>query len=69
VPNRTLGPWEKHQHTYNCDCGTYPESSGFRGVWYFRPNSEGDEIVYAFSEEDKSTADEKAVDDGWVIPV
>lgn len=69
MPNRTLGPWEKHRHTYNCECATYPPSSGLGGTWYFRPDDEGNEVVYALSEEDKETADHKAEEEGYVIPV
>jgi len=39
------------------------------GTWYFRPDDEGNEVVYALSEEDKETADHKAEEEGYVIPV
>jgi len=65
---KALGPWEKHIHSYGCDCSYYPPTSGFRGVWWFRPDrNRSEEECYAFTEADRAVADEEARSKGYIL--
>jgi hypothetical protein len=65
---KALGPWQKHRHSYACDCAMYPVSSGFHGEWWYRPDHAGEETEhYAFTEADRATADATALNNGYVL--
>ena len=67
APKLVAGPWAKHEHSYGCDCGSYPPGSPFRGEWSYRPTLDGGEACVAFDAEMRVRVDADLRANGWLL--